>query len=323
MFKPRLRRPAPRASLPPIANWHAGPSGMAYNPGTALSDAWKKHFFVTSFVGSASTARVYAFKLDEKGAGFTMGPEQTLLKGILAVGLRIGPDGALYVTDWIQGWDSKNKGPHLEARHAGDRRQRRAQGRPVDARRGLREGGDAGGRAAPRRTPTCASGRRRSSTWSGAARARRCSRRRGSRPAACHGCTRSGAWPSSPARMPAKAGVFAEFLTDQDGEIRAQAARMIGDVKAASLAPKLLPLLMDTAPRARYFAAEAIARTAYKAGGPAVVDMLADNDGHDMYIQHVGVHRARRRSATPRRSKRCRSTRRGPCARPRWSRSAA
>ena len=63
---------------------------------------------------------------------------------------------------------------------------------------------------------------------------------------------------------------------------------MIGDVKAA-LAPKLLPLLMDTAPRARYFAAEAIARTAYKPGGAAVVDMLVDNDGDDMYIQHVGA----------------------------------
>jgi putative heme-binding domain-containing protein len=87
----------------------------------------------------------------------------------------------------------------------------------------------------------------------------------------------------------AKSAVFAEFLTDQDGEIRAQAARMIGDVKAASLAPKVLPLLMDTAPRARYFAAEAIARTGYKPGGPAVVDMLADNDGHDTYIDHVGA----------------------------------
>ncbi len=64
---------------------------------------------------------------------------------------------------------------------------------------------------------------------------------------------------------------------------------MIGDVKAAALAPKVLPLLMDTAPRARYFAAEAIARTAYKPGGAAVVDMLADNDGHDIYIQHVGA----------------------------------
>ena len=109
MFKPRFDGRTARV-LPPVANWHAGPSGMAYNPGTALSDAWKNHFFVTSFVGSASTARVYAFKLEEKGAGFAMGPEQTLLKGILAVGLKIGPDGALYVTDWITGWDSKNKG---------------------------------------------------------------------------------------------------------------------------------------------------------------------------------------------------------------------
>ena len=109
MFKPRFDGRTAH-TLAPIANWHAGPSGMAYNPGTALSDAWKNHFFVTSFVGSASTARIYAFKLEEKGAGFDMGPEQTILKGILAVGVRFGPEGALYVTDWITGWDSKNKG---------------------------------------------------------------------------------------------------------------------------------------------------------------------------------------------------------------------
>jgi len=56
MFKPRFDGRTAH-TLAPIANWHAGPSGMAYNPGTALSDAWKNHFFVTSFVGSASTAR--------------------------------------------------------------------------------------------------------------------------------------------------------------------------------------------------------------------------------------------------------------------------
>ena len=94
MFKPRFEGQTARI-LPPIANWHAGPSGMVYNPGTALSDEWKQHFFVTSFVGSASTARIYGFKLDEKGAGFTMGPERELLRGILAVGLRIGPDGSM------------------------------------------------------------------------------------------------------------------------------------------------------------------------------------------------------------------------------------
>ena len=96
------------AHLAPIASWHAG--RPAWPPRARRCRTRKNHFFVTSYVGSASTARVYAFKLDEKGAGFAMGPEQTILKGILAVGLRFGPEGALYVTDWITGWDSKNKG---------------------------------------------------------------------------------------------------------------------------------------------------------------------------------------------------------------------
>ena len=175
VFKPRFEGRTARV-LPPIANWHAGPSGMAYNPGTALSDAWKNHFFVTSFVGSASTARVYAFKLEEKGAGFAMGPEQTLLKGILAVGLRIGPDGALYVTDWITGWDSKNKGriwkldtPETansairkdvlhaarrrfrEGRHAGDRAAAVARGHARPAEGAVRPGAPRRERRAARR----------------------------------------------------------------------------------------------------------------------------------------------------------------------------
>src|SRR5690606_6786414 len=32
--------------LPPIAPYHAGPTGMVYNPGTALSERWQNHFFV-------------------------------------------------------------------------------------------------------------------------------------------------------------------------------------------------------------------------------------------------------------------------------------
>jgi putative heme-binding domain-containing protein len=287
MFKPRFDGRTAH-TLAPIANWHAGPSGMAYNPGTALSDAWKNHFFVTSFVGSASTARIYAFTLEEKGAGFDMGPEQTILKGILAVGLRFGPEGALYVTDWITGWDSKNKGRIWKL------------DTPETANSAIRKdvltllGDDFSKGATPEIAQLLSHAdmrvrqkaqfdlvrRSESAVLLAAARNK------------TGGLARLHAmWGLAQlARKDASKGaVFGEFLTDQDGEIRAQAARMIGDVKVAALAPKVLPLLMDTAPRARYFAAEAIARTAYKPGGAAVVDMLVDNDGHDMYIQHVGA----------------------------------
>ena len=109
MFKPRFAGQAAHI-VPPIAPYHAGPSGMVYNPGTALSEAWRNHFLVTSFPGAAANARVYAFTLKADGAGFALDRDTVVLRGVLAVGMKFGPDGALYLTDWITGWRSKNSG---------------------------------------------------------------------------------------------------------------------------------------------------------------------------------------------------------------------
>ena len=109
MFKPRFDGQAAHI-VPPIAPYHAGPSGMVYNPGTALSEAWRNHFLVTSFPGAAANARVYAFRLKPDGAGFALDRDTVVLRGILTVGMKFGPDGALYLTDWITGWRSKNSG---------------------------------------------------------------------------------------------------------------------------------------------------------------------------------------------------------------------
>ncbi len=109
LFKPRAENTAAHV-LAPIENWYAGPSGMVYNPGTALSDAWKNYFFVSSFPGAAPNARVYGFTLAPDGAGFKKAEEKVLTRGVLVVGMKFGPDGALYLTDWITGWDSKGNG---------------------------------------------------------------------------------------------------------------------------------------------------------------------------------------------------------------------
>lgn len=285
MYKPRFEGQTARI-LPPVANWHAGPSGMVYNPGTALSDEWKQHFFVTSFVGSASTARIYGFKLEEKGAGFAMGPERELLRGILAVGLHFGPDGSMYVTDWITGWDSKNKGRiwKLDTPETA--------GSPARKEVQSLLGEDFAKGATPEiaQLLTHADMRIRQKAQFELVRRNESAALLAAARNKTGGLSRlHGMWGLAQlARKDAsKAAVLGEFLGDPDGEIRAQAARLVGDVRAAALMPKVMPLLMDTAPRARYFAAEAVARTAYKPGGPAIVDMLVDQDGADMYIQHV------------------------------------
>jgi quinoprotein glucose dehydrogenase len=286
MFKPRFAGQAAHI-IPPVAAYHSGPSGMAYNPGTALSDEWKNHFFVTSFPGAPANARVYAFKLKPDGAGFALESDRVVLRGILTVGLKFGPDGALYLADWITGWDSKNKGRvwTLDTPSAASNPIR------AEVRKLIAESFEA-------RSPADLSmllrhvdvrirqkaqfelvRRGQVQTLAAAAKSRE------------HQLARLHAlWGIAQlARKDAKhAPLLAPYLTDADAELRAQAAKMIGDVRYAAAAPALVPLLADSAPRPAFFAAEALGRLAYKPAVPQIVEMLARNDDKDVYLRHAG-----------------------------------
>ncbi|MDQ3395639.1 MAG: HEAT repeat domain-containing protein, partial [Bacteroidota bacterium] len=86
------------------------PTGMAYNPGTAWGPEWKNTFFIVEFVGNPAHSGIHSFKLKPKGASFELGENEMILSGILATGIEFGPDGALYVADWIEGWRTKDFG---------------------------------------------------------------------------------------------------------------------------------------------------------------------------------------------------------------------
>ena len=109
LYKPRWDGQAAYI-IPPIINFHNGPTGMAYNPGTALGSEWKNKFFLVEFVGSPSRSHIWAFTLKPKGASFELTSDLDVVSGILPTGIRFGPDGALYVADWINGWGTKNYG---------------------------------------------------------------------------------------------------------------------------------------------------------------------------------------------------------------------
>ena len=284
LFKPRHDGQAAHI-LPPIENWHAGPSGMAYNPGGALSDEWKDYFFVSSFPGAAPNARVYGFTLQPDGAGFRKGEEKVVTRGVLVVGMKFGPDGALYITDWITGWDSKNNGRLWKL------------DTPSTAGSAIRKevqellGADFSARPGASIAPLLQHADMRVRQKAQFDLVRRgdvqallyAANDRRNLHARLHGL-----WGIAQlARRDARhASHLPAFLTDADPEIRAQAARLVGDIRYAAAADRLLPLLKDGQPRVRYFAAEALGRLAHTPATAPIVAMLADNDGRDMYLQH-------------------------------------
>jgi putative membrane-bound dehydrogenase-like protein len=286
MFKPRFEGQAAHI-IPPVAPWHAGPSGMVYNPGTALSEEWRKHFMVSSFPGAPSNARIYAFTLKEEGAGFALDNEKVLLRGILTVGMKIGPDGALYLTDWVTGWDSKNSGRlwKLDAP--------KVAGTPIRKEVQSLLAADFESRGVTDLSNLLRHVDMRVRQKSQFELVRRgdaqtllaAVRDRADQLARIHGL-----WGLAQlARKDAQhASHFAAFLKDDDPEIRAQAAKMLGDVRHSGSAAALLPLLKDSAPRARFFAAEALGRLGHKPAIGSIVEMLADNNDRDLYLRHAG-----------------------------------
>jgi putative membrane-bound dehydrogenase-like protein len=96
---------------PPLEPYSDGPCGFKYNPGTALGPALKNHFFLSQFKGgSAGKSSVTAFKLEPRGAAFGFAGEKLIFGGTLATGLDFGPDGALYICDWVEGWVPHERG---------------------------------------------------------------------------------------------------------------------------------------------------------------------------------------------------------------------
>ena len=299
MFKPRFAGQAAHI-VPPVAAYHSGPSGMVYNPGTALSDEWKNYFFVSSFPGAAAGARIYGFKLKEDGAGYALVDDKVLLRGILTVGLKFGPDGALYLADWITGWDSKNKGRiwKLDAPAAASSPMRTDVRTLIAAKFDTRSSADLTTllRHVDMRIRQKAQFElvRRGDVQTLAAAALPGDRGPRSDKAPVSKLARiHGVWGIAQLARTGKDGakhaaLLTPLLTDSDAEIRAQAAKMIGDLRYAPAAPKLVPLLADDAPRTRFFAAEALGRIAYKPAAAPIVAMLAANDDKDVYLRHAG-----------------------------------
>lgn len=96
--------------IPPLANISDGPSGLTFYPGLGLSDRYRDHFFLADFRGASANSGIRSFAVTPKGGSFELADSHKFIWSILATDVDFAPDGSLYVTDWVNGWDGEGKG---------------------------------------------------------------------------------------------------------------------------------------------------------------------------------------------------------------------
>ncbi len=258
--------------VPPVADFSHGPSGCCAYPGTGFGDEWKGRLFLVDFEGTIGFSGVDTFRLAPKGASFELVDAEHFAWRLCATDCQFAPDGAMYMTDWTEGWEAPAKGriyrvsstAHrsdaivLEverllsegpakrsvaelARMLGHEDQRVRQGAHLELGKRGREGAAALEGAATGGASLFA---RLHGIWGLGVVARR-------DPAA--------------SREP-----LVGLLADADAEVRTQAARVLGDLREPRAVAPLVRLLGDPSPRVRLFSAIALGRFA----DPSAVEPL-------------------------------------------------
>jgi len=281
----------PAYIVPPILNFADGPSGLAYYPGTGLPEHFNGRFFLCDFRGGPGNSGVRTFKLKPKGASFELVDAEQSFWSVLATDVEFGPDGSIYISDWVNGWNGEGKGrihrfyseeiaksevsqqvkkllaEGLAKQNVAelknllahpDRRIRQEAQFELASRKEI----DALHEVALKINPTLA---RIHAIWGIGQLVRR--------------------------EMDAAAllAPLVDLLAAKDAEVRAQTAKLFGEAKFTGAFDKLVALLQDSEPRVQYFAAVALGNLQKPAAIPALIELLAANNNQDAVLRHGAV----------------------------------
>ncbi|HEV3255546.1 MAG TPA: HEAT repeat domain-containing protein [Gemmataceae bacterium] len=299
--------------VPPIANVCDGPAGLTYHPGTSqLPARYKEHFFLCDFRGgSGAQSGVRSFAVKPKGASFEFVDQHQCVWSVLATDVDFGMDGALYVSDWVQGWEMTGKGRLYKVhdpRRAQDPvllevKKLMADGmaqRPLAELARLLEHADMRVRQEaqfaivdrsvgwpwPRGKDDDAGKDQNIPVADAVARLSDVARHNKHALARLHAVWGLG---QMGRKTPQAFKPLIGLLADHDAEVRGQAAKVLGEGRVAGAFNDLRPLLKDPSQRVRFFAALALGKLGrHDAFGP-VLHMLRDNGDHDPYVRHAGV----------------------------------
>ncbi|RRA97736.1 DUF7133 domain-containing protein [Larkinella rosea] len=291
LYKPRWDGQAAYI-IPPIQNFHNGPTGMVYNPGTALGKEWKNKFFLVEFVGNPARSPIWSFGLKPKGASFVLDGEKNILNGILPTGIRFGPDGALYIADWINGWDTKNYGRVWKLDVTDDKNDLKDLRAETKRLMTLNYGSQTDDMLLSLLSNPDMRIRQKSQFElvkrgaKGAAVLQKAIAQTSNQLARIHGIWGIGQLERADKSYTAS---LLPLLKDADPEIVAQTAKVLGDAAAPEAGPLLIPLLTSGNPRVKFFGAQALGRIKYQPAVEPLLNLIKANNDEDVYLRHAAV----------------------------------
>ncbi len=277
--------------IPPLANLADGPSGLTYYPGTGLTPEYQGHFFLADFRGSGLHSGVHAISVKPRGASFEVADSKEFVWSVLATDVDFGVDSALYISDWVEGWDKPGKGRLFKVTAAGQENDPQV----AEVKRLLSEG-------MQQRDPKqlfallghADSRIRQEAQFALAERGESIApdlvamAQRGTEGllARIHAIWALGQIARSD---PTVLMSLIAQLDDENADIRAQVAKVFGDVRFKPALAQLTEVLADREPRVQFYAALAVGKTGTSAAIPAVCELLKANDNRDAYLRHAGV----------------------------------
>lgn len=283
----------PAYIVPPIENIGDGPSGLACYPGTGFEGDYANCFFMVDFRGGPSNSGIRLIRVQPKGAFWSVERSEQPIWNILATDAEFGPDGALWVCDWVNGWIGEGKGRiyrffdpaasqqesvkevqsllasgfgDLSAERLGtllkhlDRRIRN------EAQWELAHRGDTTQFAQLLTLRTAGTLPRLHAVW-GLGQAARL----------------------KPTLLDTASKLLENALNDADLDVRAAAASVVGDLRLKGLAERLVELIGDSQPRVQYAACVAVGKLELLSGLLPTLAMLEANQDADPGLRHAGI----------------------------------
>ncbi len=288
----RPRHPSqPAYLLPPICNIEDGPSGIAYYPGTGLNADYAGQIFITHFKGSIPRSGIYTYKLQPAGASYTVKETAPFLTNALPTDVRFGPDGRLYYSDWAEGWPKSKRGriyAMFDPTHINDPIVKSTQQLIASdySKKTNQELADLlthpDWRVRLEAQFTLAeAGANSIQIFNSVA----------TNPASHPLARRHAVWGLGQlaSKFPGALTALGPLLQSDDDEVRAQAAKLLGDYHDTPIANGLVASLNDPSARVKFFAAQSLGKIHHTDATSALIAAVRSNNDTDAYLRHALV----------------------------------